>query len=151
VSWKNAHRLGMYGILTARPVALLEERFGPLRGRAWYISEFVAGDTAASLCKQTAADRQGLVNAVQQITGLLAQLALSRLGHGDMKATNFILSQQGAVVIDLDAMQKHAAPESFRRAQRRDLSRFMRNWDSCPEIKEMFSEMMRNRKLVTDT
>jgi len=151
VSWKNAHRLGMYGILTARPVALLEERFGPLRGRAWYISEFVAGDTAASLCEQAAADEQDRVNAVQQVTDLLAQLALSRLSHGDMKATNFILSQQGAAVIDLDAMQRHATSESFYRAQRRDLSRFMRNWDACPETREIFTEMMRNTKLVKDT
>jgi tRNA A-37 threonylcarbamoyl transferase component Bud32 len=151
VSWKNAHRLGMYGILTAQPVALIEERFGPLRGRAWYISEFVAGDDASSLCGQTTLDKVGQIRAGQQVTDLLAQLALSSLRHGDMKATNFILSQQGAVVIDLDAMQKHVAPESFRRAQRRDLMRFMRNWEDCPEIKAMFTEMMRNKNLVTES
>jgi tRNA A-37 threonylcarbamoyl transferase component Bud32 len=151
VSWMNAHRLGMYGILTAPPVALIEERFGPLRGRAWYISEFVAGEAASSLCGQTVLDKAGLLRAGQQVTDLLAQLALSSLSHGDMKATNFILSRQGVVVIDLDAMQKHVAPESFRRAQRRDLLRFMRNWEDCPGIKAMFTEMMRNKNLVTDT
>ena len=150
VSWMNAHRLWMYGILTARPVALLEERFGPLRGRAWYISEFVAGDTAASLCAQSGVAEKQVATAVQQVTALLAQLALSRLSHGDMKATNFILSQQGAVVIDLDAMQRHKTVESFSRAQRRDLLRFMRNWDSCPETREMFIEMMHNSKLVKE-
>jgi tRNA A-37 threonylcarbamoyl transferase component Bud32 len=151
VSWMNAHRLGMYGILTARPVALIEARFGPVRGRAWYISEFVAGDDASSLCGQTTPDRAGQIRAGQQVTDLLAQLALSSLSHGDMKATNFILSQQGAVVIDLDAMQKHVAPESFRRAQRRDLLRFMRNWEDCPEIKAMFTEMMQNKNLVAES
>ena len=151
VSWMNAHRLGMYGILTARPVALIEARFGPVRGRAWYVSEFVAGDDASSLCGQTTLDQAGRLRAGQQVTDLLAQLALSSLSHGDMKATNFILSQQGAVVIDLDAMQKHVAPESFRRAQRRDLMRFMRNWEDCPEIKAMFTEMMRNKNLVTES
>ena len=49
VSWKNAHRLKMYGILTAKPVALVEERLGPLRGRAWYIAEYVQGDSARVL------------------------------------------------------------------------------------------------------
>ena len=149
VSWMNAHRLWMYGILTARPVALLEERFGPLRGRAWYISEFVAGDDASSLCGQATLDKAGQIRAGQQLTNLLAQLALSSLSHGDMKATNFILSEGGAVVIDLDAMRKHDAAESFHRAQRRDLKRFMRNWDACPETRTMFAEMMLARKLVT--
>ena len=150
VSWMNAHRLWMYGILTARPVALLEERFGPLRGRAWYISEFVAGDTAASLCEQSTASDEHVAAAGQQVTALLAQLALSRLSHGDMKATNFILSPQGAVVIDLDAMQRHKTLESFTRAQRRDLLRFMRNWESCPETREMFTAMLHNSKLVNE-
>jgi tRNA A-37 threonylcarbamoyl transferase component Bud32 len=150
VSWMNAHRLWMYGIPTARPVALLEERFGPLRGRAWYISEFVAGDTAASLCEQSTASDEHVAAAGQQVSALLAQLALSRLSHGDMKATNFILSQQGAVVIDLDAMQRHKTLESFTRAQRRDLSRFMRNWESCPETREMFTAMLHNSKLVNE-
>ena len=150
VSWKNAHRLTMYGILTARPVALVEERFGPVRGRAWYISEFVAGDDASSLCGQAMLDKAGQIRAGQKLTDLLAQLALSSLSHGDMKATNFILSERGAVVIDLDAMRKHDAAESFQRAQRRDLRRFMRNWEACPETRAMFAEMMRARKLVTE-
>ena len=150
VSWRNAHRLWMYGILSARPVALIEERFGPLRGRAWYISEFVAGDDAGTLCGQTSLDQAGIKAAGQQVTGLLAQLALSGISHGDMKATNFILSEQGAVVIDLDAMRRHVAPESFRRAQRRDLARFMRNWEDCPGTRAMFTEMMTAKKLVTE-
>ena len=150
VSWMNAHRLGMYGILTARPVALIEARFGPVRGRAWYISEFVAGDDASSLCGQAMLDKAGQIRAGQKLTDLLAQLALSSLSHGDMKATNFILSERGAVVIDLDAMRKHDAAESFQRAQRRDLRRFMRNWEACPETRAMFAEMMRARKLVTE-
>jgi tRNA A-37 threonylcarbamoyl transferase component Bud32 len=150
VSWRNAHRLWMYGILSARPVALIEERFGPLRGRAWYISEFVAGDDAGTLCGQTSLDQTGIEAAGQQVTGLLAQLALSGISHGDMKATNFILSEQGAVVIDLDAMRRHVAPESFRRAQRRDLARFMRNWEDCPGTRAMFTEMMTAKKLVTE-
>jgi tRNA A-37 threonylcarbamoyl transferase component Bud32 len=141
----------MYGILTARPVALLEERFGPLRGRAWYITEFVAGDDAGSLCAQGVMDEAGKTAAAQQVTDVLAQLALSSLSHGDMKATNFILSAQGAVVIDLDAMRRHVAPERFRRAQRRDLARFMRNWEACPETRTMFAEMMRNKNLVTES
>ena len=129
---------------------MLEERFGPLRGRAWYLSEFVAGDDAGTLCGQNTLDQAGIEAAGLQVTGLLAQLAHSGISHGDMKATNFILAEQGAVVIDLDAMQEHVVPSGFRRAHHRDLTRFMRNWETCPEIKAMFTEMMGKEKRVTD-
>jgi len=35
-SWCNAHLLRMYGIATARPLAVLERRFGPLRRQAYF-------------------------------------------------------------------------------------------------------------------
>jgi hypothetical protein len=47
-------------------------------------------------------------------------------------------------------MQRHKTLESFSRAQRRDLLRFMRNWESCPETREMFTAMLHNSKLVNE-
>ena len=135
-SWANAHRLGMYGIATARPVALLEQRLGPLRGRAWFISEFVAGDDVLQLC-----DRP-LPDVARQVVDLLAQLAQCNISHGDMKGSNIILSGKGPVIIDLDAMQEHALNWLYRRMRRRDLQRFMRNWDGCPEIALFFRESL---------
>ena len=40
---------------------------------------------------------------------------------------------------------------SARRAQHRDLGRFMRNREACPEIKAMFTDMMCNKNLVTES
>jgi tRNA A-37 threonylcarbamoyl transferase component Bud32 len=148
VSWKNAHRLEMCGISTPKPVALIEERFGPLRGRAWYVSEFVQGDDALDLCNPPA-DR--LIDAQtdgESIVSLLTQLARCRISHGDMKGNNFILTRQGATVIDLDAMKQHVHKSGFQRAQRRDMHRFMRNWQACPETAAMFRQLMRANKLV---
>ncbi len=84
-SWKNAHRLAMYGILSARPVALYERRFGPLRGKAWLITEYVSGDDITQLCKQPRPDRETSKRVVSDMTSLLAQLAQCRISHGDMK------------------------------------------------------------------
>lgn len=136
VSWANAHRLGMYGIATARPVALLEHRLGPLRGRAWYISEYVAGNDALQLCHRP------MPALARQVLDLLEQLALCRISHGDMKGSNFILSERGPVIIDLDAMHEHVSGRNFRRMRRRDLQRFMRNWDDCPETAGFFREAL---------
>ena len=142
VSWKNAHRLTMYGILTARPVALVEERIGPVRGRAWYITEYLQGDNARALCERSVEDSIETQLAGASVVALLQQLASCRISHGDMKATNLILSPHGAAVIDLDAMCEHATDTVFHRMQQRDLDRFMRNWEGCPEIGAFFKALL---------
>jgi hypothetical protein len=55
-----------------------------------------------------------------------------------MKGTNFIQSPQGIVTIDLDAMREHRSDSRFRRARQRDLQRFLRNWQPCPDIAALF-------------
>jgi len=150
-AWKNAHRLGMYGILGARPVALCEQRFGPLRGKAWLISDYVSGDDITRLCRQPRPDRDTRNRMVSGMTSLLAQLAGCRISHGDMKGTNFIQSPQGIVTIDLDAMREHRSATVFRRRQRRDLQRFLRNWQQCPEIAALFSESLQRNHRVKQT
>ena len=83
-----------------------------------------------------------------QLLAVLKQLAHCRISHGDMKGNNFILSTQGATVIDLDAMKQHKHESGFQRAQRRDLRRFMRNWEACPETAAMFDQLLREHELV---
>jgi len=148
-SWKNAHRLAMYGILGARPVALVERRFGPLRGKAWLIMEYVSGDDITRLCKDPRPDHQTSRRVVRGVTALLAQLAQCRISHGDMKGTNFIQSPRGIAVIDLDAMREHLSDSGFQKRRRRDLQRFMRNWIPCPDIDALFREAMQHNHQVT--
>ncbi|MGB5443238.1 MAG: lipopolysaccharide kinase InaA family protein, partial [Gammaproteobacteria bacterium] len=148
VSWKNAHRLEMCAIPTPKPVALVEERFGPLRGRAWYVCEYVPGDDALVLCDPPM-DKSNTAQAVASIVSVLKQLADCRISHGDMKGNNFILTSPGATLIDLDAMKQHKRLPAFQRAQRRDLRRFMRNWETCPETAAMFHQQLREHGLVT--
>ena len=45
----------------------------------------------------------------------------------------------------------HRLNRAFRQSQRRDMRRFMRNWDACPDVAAMFAELLRNRNLLTDT
>jgi hypothetical protein len=42
-AWIEAHRLRFLGIATPRPLALIEHRLGPLRGRAWLVTEYCEG------------------------------------------------------------------------------------------------------------
>ena len=66
-----------------------------------------------------------------------------------MKASNFILSAHGAAVIDLDAMREHVSDAVFQRSRQRDLNRFMRNWEDCPEVAAFFKEALFSNGALT--
>ena len=126
-SWRNAQRLCLWGVPTPRPVALLEHRFGWLRGRAWYVCDWVPGESlAAVLPAADAARRQVLLG---RLCELLKTLARLRLSHGDLKATNLLVDRDNQLILlDLDALRRHRRPAAFERAFARDIARLRANW-----------------------
>jgi tRNA A-37 threonylcarbamoyl transferase component Bud32 len=128
LAWCNGHRLHFLGIPTARPLALLERRFGPLRGVAYLVMEDVGQE---DLSDQASSD--GLSD--QQVAGvicLFCALKAAGLTHGDTKASNFLVFQGKVALVDLDAMHEGVA------GQARDIERFLANWMDKPELRERF-------------
>lgn len=124
-SWREAHRLALLGIATPKPLALVEERWGPLRGRAWLVTEFAAGP---NLLAHLAPDVEPPPAEAVALRTLFETLHRERISHGDMKATNLLWEGDRVALIDLDAMRQHTTNAGFRRAWRRDRERFLRNW-----------------------
>lgn len=125
-SWIEAHRLSFLGIATPRPLALIERRFGSLRGRAWLISEYCPGmDLAKHLEPSLDAPPATELAALGR---LFAQLAAARISHGDLKASNLIWHAGKVHLVDLDAMRQHDSEAAFARAWRKDRERLLRNW-----------------------
>ncbi|WP_448511035.1 lipopolysaccharide kinase InaA family protein [Immundisolibacter sp.] len=132
-SWRNAQRLALWGLPTPRPVALLEHRFGWLRGRAWYVCEWVAGESLAQVLPAADPPRRDLL--LDRLCGLLADLARLRLTHGDLKATNLLVDQDNQLMLlDLDALRRHRRRVTFERALARDLARLRANWADDAEL-----------------
>lgn len=126
-SWQEAHRLAFYGIATPKPLAMLEERWGPLRGRAFLVTEFCPGPSLMYCLEAGSVPELPLAEA---ITGFFSVLCRLRITHGDLKATNLLWHQGQLLAIDLDAMTQHRSEAAFRRAWRRDRARLLRNWSS---------------------
>ena len=124
-SWLAGHRLAFYGIATPAPLALLEERVGPLRRRAYLITEFYSGE---NLLERLSPDHPPETEEAKAILDLFEMLVRLRISHGDTKATNFIWHDGRLALIDLDAMQQHVSAGAFARCWRRDRQRFLRNW-----------------------
>ena len=64
---------------------------------------------------------------------LFASLRAARLGHGDMKASNFILAGGQIHVLDLDAAVFYRGARRFQGRHRRDCERFLQNFENAPE------------------
>lgn len=123
-SWLCAHMLELIGIPSLKPVALLECRCGPLRRRAYFVSEWIEAPDLLSIGRQ----RQLRAEELQALQDILLKMEKCRLSHGDFKANNFLVDGDRLVVIDLDAMRRHWERGGFWRAFRRDLRRLQRNW-----------------------
>jgi len=124
-SWREGHRLRFFGLATPAPLALIEERVGPLRRRAFLVNAFCPG---IDLMDHLSPDCEPDAETASAILGLFETLHRLRISHGDFKATNLLWHDGRLVVIDLDAMTQHVSARSFARAWRRDRARFLRNW-----------------------
>ncbi|PKO58869.1 MAG: hypothetical protein CVU19_06670 [Betaproteobacteria bacterium HGW-Betaproteobacteria-13] len=124
-SWREGHRLRLFGIPTPTPLALVEERWGPLRGRAWLITEHCPGIDLLTHLDPDSAPPPAEASALHI---LFATLYRERISHGDLKATNLLWDGKDVQLIDLDAMQQHRSDAAHKRAWQRDRKRLLRNW-----------------------
>ena len=137
ISWTNVNRLEFLGISTVKPVAMIEERFGPLRRGAYFITEYIEGPDATVL-----PEKENPVPEMASIVRIIKRLAAAGVSHGDLKASNFLLGNNGPVIIDLDSMKEHASQADRDRAKKKDIARFMRNWKSIPQVEQRFTDLL---------
>lgn len=124
-SWVEGNRLRLLGIPTPAPLAVIEERWGPLRGRAWMITDYCAGPNLADHLPPDCEPPPGEAGAIRS---LFETLFRARISHGDLKATNLLWSEGELYLVDLDAMRQHRSVMAHRRAWRRDRARLLKNW-----------------------
>jgi tRNA A-37 threonylcarbamoyl transferase component Bud32 len=134
-SWSNANRLTMHGIATAKPIALMEQRFGPLRGKAYFLAEYIESVSLADLMQDNLLSQAQKQSVCQAIAELLYKLSLLQIVHGDMKASNIHIENSRPVLIDLDSLQEYRCKAWFAKGHVRDLKRLIKNWDAQPEIR----------------
>jgi len=140
-SWRNAYRLHAFKIATPLPVALVEQRFGPIRRRAWLFMPYINGTSVHDFFRDESKTNQQQ-DVANQFALLFDKMVQAKLSHGDMKATNFIYSEEKLFVIDLDSMKQHQQHADFAAAFRVDMQRFMRNWEGLPEVATLFVEKL---------
>lgn len=143
VSWRLAQKLHLFGIKTAKPVAFIETRFLGLRSKSYYVTEYVSGEHAGEFISRHDGQDEKIMSIVRHITTLLKDTAKVEITHGDLKITNILINtQEQPVLIDLDGASEHLSLSSLRGAWRKEIKRFLENFDEQPAIKEKFKEQL---------
>lgn len=138
-AWRASWRLREMGIPTARPIAYVERRYGPFRGRSWEIMEWLPGVDALAFVRD--APTQDLSTVVDRIAILIGRLHDARISHGDNNVRNFVIHEGYPYLIDLDGLFIHPSwSPVYRRYVRRDLRRLLRNWRRHPIMHELLRE-----------
>ncbi|GAA5315043.1 MAG: lipopolysaccharide kinase InaA family protein [Candidatus Pelagadaptatus aseana] len=137
-SWFVGHRLRVLGVPTPKPLVMAEERFGPLRGRGFLLSQQAPGDDILVACKDAESTRA----VAADIAAMLKIFIREKISHGDFKGTNLLWDGQ-LHLIDLDAVQWHRDHGKWRKAFGKDISRLLRNWPEGSEQHRVMSEMIK--------
>jgi tRNA A-37 threonylcarbamoyl transferase component Bud32 len=143
-SWDNAKRLIGAGIATFEPIAAVENRWGPFKGRSYLISSYLGGKQASSVFALGAKPVATWPKIAKNIIGLINQLSNSSLSHRDLNLSNIILINQKPFLIDLDGMQQHRWSLLAKYYASQDQKRFMKNWVELPGVNPKASQLFQN-------
>jgi tRNA A-37 threonylcarbamoyl transferase component Bud32 len=145
--WINGHRLLNLGIPTPKPLAYLEQRKGLLVWMSYLVTEFVDGQMLYDFERDTNVSKQQLSRIIGQIEELLERLAKHRISHGDLKHTNILITQNGPIFTDLDAMRVHRLKGIYSLKRAKDMARFLKKLDPSLLNKDYFAgyPVRRNR------
>jgi len=138
--WQMSHALQAAGLHTARPVAMIEQRFGPLRRRSFYFCEYLTGTPLEKIINP-GATQQTIETMCEKFVALFRVLASRCIAHGDLKITNLLWVDDEIVLLDLDVVAVFPA-HRYGRAYRKDRARFLRNWDHMPALREHLAELI---------
>ena len=149
-SWREGNRLDFLGIATPKPLAVIERRWLWLRGPAFLITDYLAGQDIIARFKPYLEQQAGSglppETDLAALDRLFAALVRERISHGDLKGHNLFWQEQGEggqwSLIDLDAMQRHSREASFARAYARDRVRFLRNWPEGSALHRLLDERL---------
>jgi len=139
-NWRNAHYLKLLDIATAKPVAMIEKRWGPFCRESYFINEYIPNQHLLQLANSTYSIEQ-MEAIASNIKKLFAVLNGVQLAHGDMKATNILIVNNQPLLLDLDAMNLYRTHWRWERAAKADWQRFMKNWHSYPELQAIFQKI----------
>ena len=105
--WINGHRLCMLEIATPRPLAYFEKLRGPFLWKSYLVTEYVNGKQLDRYIDKNKINQKQVDEVMKQIKSLTDKMAKYKITHNDLKHSNILITDNGPVIIDLDALRIH--------------------------------------------
>jgi tRNA A-37 threonylcarbamoyl transferase component Bud32 len=138
ISWRNGNLLELMGVATPKTLGFIEKRFGYFRMRAYLVCEYTKGQELQYVYER----REPTEYELEQLNTIFTLLQNYQISHGDLKASNLLLDQEGLIsLIDLDAMREHHNSMKLLKAAKKDKKRFMQNWKRLA-VRKVFEELL---------
>lgn len=142
-SWRLAHKMKLFNINTPQPIAYLESNWFGLRGKSYFVAEYIHGEDVKQFLMPHANELYQVASVTKQVCTLLTALESIEMTHGDLKATNIIIdAAQKPYLIDLDGAREHASAASLQKAALAEKQRFLKNFSDCPAIADLFARLL---------
>ncbi len=143
-SWRMGWLIRAAGVRTPRPLAIVEERCGPLVRRAVLVTEFIDGRDLHQVATDANVSRELLDDLAAQLRELWRRLGAARITCDDIKANNFMIDKGGAMwLVDLDGARRWprggAFDRIFRRKRSKDRESFINRWVEHSQARELFA------------
>ncbi|MES2997363.1 MAG: lipopolysaccharide kinase InaA family protein [Verrucomicrobiota bacterium] len=144
-SWIAGLAFRHAGLPTPAPLFIAEWRSA---GGIWLGKSFLATHRAEGVdlfawMTRHQADASQLSAMANRLREIFERMAHLRISHGDLKATNIIIADDGSPsFVDLDAMEFLSPPNRWPRRRERDVRLFYENWEKYPAAAEAFRNVI---------
>jgi tRNA A-37 threonylcarbamoyl transferase component Bud32 len=140
-SWRLAHRLQLFGVPTAKPVAFIEYQFLGLHGTSYFVMEQIEGENLGDYFANYDESQPKFSEMAEKVMAIINNLAKLYITHGDLKNTNILVHDEHPMIIDLDGMVEHNSWSSLNRSWEKEIQRFMKNWEHRPAVRALFKRI----------
>jgi tRNA A-37 threonylcarbamoyl transferase component Bud32 len=130
-AWLHAHRLRILNIATPGPLAYIEQRKGPFVWKSYLVTEYVRGPRLKHLLRDNNITDEKRSIITQQVADIAGKLGKHLITHGDLKHSNILITENGPVLTDLDAMKIHRFKCVHRWKAKHDFALFSERFSAC--------------------
>ena len=136
-AWSFGHLFEAIGIPVPRMLALLEVKSGWVGSIAYLVMQDTGIDNLLDVADANRVSRAD----IEGVVGLLRLMRDHGFVHGDLKATNIMVSETTVFLLDLDSVKISSA-------NKKDIQRFLGNWEHEHELSAKFLEELLSAGLL---
>lgn len=146
--WQVAQKMQLFGVKTAKPIAFIEKKWLGFTYQSYYVTEYVAGESALDWLIQHEKNPDHLYMMIEKILNLIKNFSKLQMTHGDLKITNILIDQDdNPVLIDLDGAISHISIASLRHAFKKEMKRFLENFKDYPQLEAKIKAVIHQKPL----